>query len=163
TAIGGDASVNGNVGIGGNIVVSGGASIVGNLNVNNKFSVASSTGKTIIGDSTITSGAHTNALLTVKGKIVGKETVVTLSNWADYVFNTDYELPSLENLETYIKQNKHLPNVPTAKEIETNGANLGELVKVQMEKIEELTLYMIEMKKETEALKAEIEKLKSKK
>ena len=66
----------------------------------------------------------------------------------------------LDALDKYIAANKHLPNVPSAKEIEANGANLGELNKIQMEKIEELTLYIIEMKKELEALRKQVEEIK---
>lgn len=79
---------------------------------------------------------------------------VTMNNFPDYVFANDYNLKSLQEVEEYIKVNKHLPNVPSANEIETNGANLGELVKIQMEKIEELTLYIIQQQKEIDALKA---------
>ncbi|MBX3162875.1 MAG: hypothetical protein KF900_00180 [Bacteroidetes bacterium] len=120
------------------------------------FKVESGTGKTIIGEKTQTSGAHSNAWLTVNGKAVCREMIVTLNNWADYVFANNYKLQSLESLDNYIKQHGHLPNVPTAKDIEANGADLGELSRIQMEKIEELTLYVIELKKEVEALKKQV-------
>jgi len=135
----------------------GGMSLYGNEGVHGTLGV---TGKTTIGGQTQVGGNHSNAMLTVNGKIVGKEAVVTLGNWADYVFEKNYKLKSLESLESYIKENKHLPNVPSANEVETNGANLGDLIKIQMEKIEELTLYVIELKKESEALKAEMKRLK---
>ena len=82
-----------------------------------------------------------------------RELNVQLSNFPDYVFSKDYDLIELSELERYILANKHMPNVPTAKEIEMNGANLGELAKIQFQKIEELTLYIIELKKEVELLK----------
>jgi hypothetical protein len=85
---------------------------------------------------------------------------VTLSGFSDFVFNDDYKLPSLADVETYIKTNKHLPNVPTSAEIVKDGLDIGEMLKLQMQKIEELTLYMIELKKENDLLKAEVEKLK---
>lgn len=90
------------------------------------------------------------------GVVYSREINVQLTNYPDYVFKNDYKLMSLDKLENYIKTNKHLPNVPSAKQIETDGANLGELNKIQMEKIEELTLYIIELKKELEAIKKQI-------
>lgn len=86
------------------------------------------------------------------GFVYSREVNVQLTAFPDYVFANNYKLQSLESLESYIKTNKHLPNVPTAKEIEKNGANLGELAKIQMEKIEELTLYIIELQKRIRAL-----------
>ncbi len=80
--------------------------------------------------------------------------------WADYVFKDDYQLPSLDSVETFIKENKHLPDVPSEKEVKENGLNMSEMMATQMKKIEELTLYMIEMKKENKLLKAEMAELK---
>lgn len=94
--------------------------------------------------------------LAVKGKIRAQEIRVELANWGDYVFKQDYKLLSLNDVETYINKEGHLPNVPGAKEIEKDAFSLGELTKIQQVKIEELTLYLIEMKKEIEALKAQI-------
>jgi hypothetical protein len=99
---------------------------------------------------------HNGAFLTVNGKVVSKEVIVTQQSWADYVFAKNYKLLTLENLEKYIKENNHLPNIPSAKEVENNGVNLGEISKAQMEKIEELTLYIKELKKELEAIKKEV-------
>ncbi|WP_422008185.1 hypothetical protein [Roseivirga pacifica] len=87
----------------------------------------------------------------------------------DYVFAEDYGLLSIDQLAEYIKANSHLPNIPSAKEIETNGQDVGELQLKLLEKIEELTLYVIEQEKEKELLKQnylklqkEIESLKRK-
>ena len=102
----------------------------------------------------IAAGPHTNYALAVGGKIVGQEVIVTLDNWADYVFEDDYELKSLEEVEDFIESNKHLPDVPSAQEVEENGVSLGEMDAILLRKIEELTLYMIDLKKENEALKA---------
>lgn len=79
--------------------------------------------------------------------------------WADYVFAKDYKLKSLSEVETFIKANKHLPNIPSGDEIEKEGLDLGDMQAKQMEKIEELTLYMIEMKKEIDSLKKQNESL----
>lgn len=99
-------------------------------------------------------------MLSVKGKIVAKEIVVTQLLWADYVFAKNYKLNNLDYLENYIKENKHLPNVPSAKEVEEKGVSLGEMSKIQMEKIEELSLYIIELNKKTEQLNLQIEEIK---
>lgn len=88
-----------------------------------------------------------NYKLVVNGNIRAKRVVVE-TGWSDFVFDNTYKLNSLEYVEEYIKLNGHLPDVPTAKEIENNGADIGALLKLQMQKIEELTLYVIELKKE---------------
>ncbi len=91
--------------------------------------------------------------LAINGLMKSKEVVVELANWADYVFQKDYQLKPLEEVEEFIKENKHLPNIPSAAEIEKNGLKVGDVQKRMMEKIEELTLYIIELKKEIELLK----------
>ncbi|WP_422858982.1 hypothetical protein ACOKFD_16860 [Flagellimonas sp. S174] len=83
--------------------------------------------------------------LTVKGNIHAEEVKVDLSvPGPDYVFKEDYELTSLEEVQNYIKEKGHLPNIPSAKEMEENGIQLGELNMKLLEKIEELTLYILE-------------------
>lgn len=89
--------------------------------------------------------------LSVNGGVRCKEVVVE-SAWADYVFNREYKLPTLSETEEFILRNQHLPNIPSAKEIEEKGLNLGELQKKMMEKIEELTLYIIDANKRIEEL-----------
>lgn len=81
--------------------------------------------------------------------------------WADYVFAKDYKLLPLAQVEQYIKANQHLPNVPSAAEMVKEGNDLGKTTAKLLEKIEELTLYMIEMKKENEVLKKDVQLLKS--
>ncbi len=66
----------------------------------------------------------------------------------DYIFAHDYKLPTLEQLRSYIEQNHHLPEVPSAKEMEADGLKVGEMNLLLLKKIEELTLYVIELKKE---------------
>jgi hypothetical protein len=77
------------------------------------------------------------------------------SCWPDYVFNKDYKLPSLNELEQFIAQNQHLPNVPSAAEVEANGVELGEMNALLLQKVEELTLYIIQMQKQIDKLKNE--------
>ncbi len=108
--------------------------------------------------------------LRVQGKIIAEELRVQLTGtWPDYVFAKDYKLPSLESLEQYIANNQHLPNVPAAAEVEKSGIAIGEMQTKMMEKIEELTLYILEMNKKNEGMatkmelmQKEIERLKKK-
>lgn len=97
--------------------------------------------------------------LSVNGNIRSKEVVVE-TGWADYVFNKDYKLLPLELLEKFIQQNNHLPNIPPAKEVEEKGLSLGDMQKKMMEKIEELTLYLIQSNKQMETMRKEIGYLK---
>ncbi|MES2568116.1 MAG: hypothetical protein V4565_14670 [Bacteroidota bacterium] len=114
-------------------------------------------GRVGIGDSYVPTGYQ----LAVKGKILAEEVVVQLRTaWPDYVFNKDYKLKSLSEVESYISKNKHLENIPSSQEIEINGVTLGNVVSKQMEKIEELTLYLIEQQKQIEELKKQVESLK---
>jgi len=98
------------------------------------------------------------SLLTVNGKIECEEIEVK-NIAADYVFAADYRLTKLDDLEKYIKQNKHLPGIAPASETE-NGVNLGEFNEKILEKIEELTLYVIELKKENNELRAKLNEKK---
>jgi hypothetical protein len=92
--------------------------------------------------------------LAVSGKIWSQEVNVAMTNpGPDYVFEKDYDLLSLSELEIYINQNKHLPEVPSAKEMEAEGLNLKEMNLILLKKVEELTLHLIEMKKEISTLK----------
>ncbi|SHM97085.1 tail fiber protein [Flavobacterium chilense] len=88
--------------------------------------------------------------LTVKGKIHTQEVRVDMAGplVPDYVFANDYKLKSLQEVEDFIKENKHLPEIPSAHEIEKNGLMLAEMNMNLLKKIEEMTLYMIEIKKE---------------
>ncbi len=97
--------------------------------------------------------------LAVNGKVNCKEVEVTMTGWSDFVFNNDYKLRSLYDVENFIAQNKHLPDVPSASEVISNGSNLGAMDAVLLQKIEELTLYMIDLKKENDLLKARINNL----
>ncbi len=96
--------------------------------------------------------------LYVKGGILSEEVRVR-TGWADYVFNSDYKLKSLEEVETFIEKNKHLPNVPSASRVEEDGLNLGDISRIQQEKIEELTLYIIQQNKRLKLLEEKIETL----
>ncbi|MGJ1448155.1 hypothetical protein ACR79S_15075 [Sphingobacterium spiritivorum] len=86
-------------------------------------------------------------LLSVNGHIRAQEIKVEAANWPDYVFEERYILPTLSDMELYIKTHKHLPEVPSAKQVETDGVSLGEMNKVLLKKVEELTLHLIEKEK----------------
>lgn len=90
------------------------------------------------------------------GKVYAREVEVTLNAFPDYVFEKEYDLLSLEELQQYIDENQHLPNVPSAQEVEENGIGLGELSLKQLEKIEELTLYILELNKRIENLEKQL-------
>jgi len=99
--------------------------------------------------------------LSVDGKIICEQLHVKLSDsWPDYVFADDYELMPLEELKAQIKQNKHLPNIPPAKVMEAEGISVGEMQRKMMEKIEELTLYVIEQNDQLTEQQTEMNMLK---
>jgi len=121
-------------------------------------------GKVAIGDNsyvlfTESNGAQISAddyrLFVDKG-ILTEKVKVSLKNtndWADYVFEEDYELNSIESVEEFVKENKHLPNVPSAKSVVVNGINVAEMDAKLLRQIEELWLHVIELKKENDVLK----------
>lgn len=96
-------------------------------------------------------------ILTERVKVALKST----SYWADYVFAPDYKLMPLEDVAQFVSTNKHLPNVPSAEALVKDGIDMATMDAKLLEKIEELTLYLIEIKKENEALKARIENLEN--
>jgi len=106
-----------------------------------------------VGIGTINSGGYK---LAVNGAIKAKEVKVTVAaaDWPDFVFENDYELLSLDEVKSHIRENKHLPGVPSAKEIEENGVSLGDMNAKLLQKIEELTLYVIQLQEEVNILKA---------
>lgn len=101
--------------------------------------------------------------LSVDGKIRAGDDikVYSSSEWSDFVFEDDYTLRPLLEVEQYIKKHGHLPEIPSAKEVKSEGVDLVAMDAKLLQKIEELTLYMIEMKKENEVLKKEIQTLKA--
>jgi hypothetical protein len=97
-------------------------------------------------------GMMPDAKLSVKGDIHAKEVKVDVAFPPDYVFAGDYHLPTLAQVEAYIKQNRHLPEVPSAKEMEADGVKVGEMNMLLLKKVEELTLYVIELEKKVNKL-----------
>ncbi len=121
-------------------------------------SVASYTGDVAIGTSSVPSGYK----LAVEGKIRTREVRVDQDTWPDYVFQKDYDLPTLKEVKRYIDEHGHLPNIPSAEEVEANGVELGEMNKLLLEKIEELTLHVIRQNNELIDQRKIIEELSSK-
>jgi|GEM_PF-6455112 len=100
--------------------------------------------------------------LTVAGNIASREVKVTVDAGADFVFEKDYNLPSLDSVDKFIKENKHLPQIASAKEMQKDGINLSEINIKLLQKIEEMTLYMIEQNKRMNKLEKENQDLKNK-
>ena len=99
------------------------------------------------------------AKLTVNGDVMAKELIITKNlvdygkDWPDFVFSKDYELMSLKDLENFINENNHLPNVPSAGEIKTDGMKVMEMNAILLQKVEELSLYIIDLQKQIDELK----------
>jgi hypothetical protein len=93
--------------------------------------------------------------VSINGKIICTEARVQLNSaWPDYVFANGYNLPAINDLEKYIRRNNHLPNMPSAAQVEKEkGFDVGDMQKRLLEKVEELTLYVIQLKKEADGLK----------
>lgn len=119
-------------------------------------------GKTGIGTTNFNCSDCANYRLFVKDGIKTEKVKVDIASangWADYVFKKDYTLKTLEEVEEHIKEKGHLPNVPSAKEVEADGINVAEMDAKLLEKIEELTLYSIEQNKKSKEQEIQIKKL----
>lgn len=93
--------------------------------------------------------------LAVQGGVVStKVSVLDIDSWPDFVFGNNYKLMNLYELEQYINANQHLPEVPSAEEVSASGIDLGEMNAILLQKVEELTLHIIELQKQIDELKA---------
>ena len=105
--------------------------------------------------------------LEVNGRIHAKSVKVDLEGWADFVFTPDYKLPSLQQIEAYINKNGHLEDIPSEEEALANGIDLGQMNTLLLQKVEELTLYLIDqnkkLEKQEERIKALEQELKKQK
>lgn len=122
--------------------------LTGNQKFNSRFTADGSLG---IGTKTV--GSHK---LAVEGSIGAREIKVEANGWSDFVFEENYNLPTLKQVESHIKKKGHLQDIPSAKEVKENGINLGEMDSKLLQKIEELMLYTIQQQKEIEKLKEQI-------
>ncbi|WP_051313566.1 hypothetical protein [Sporocytophaga myxococcoides] len=114
------------------------------------------TGLSVGTSNTIPSGYK----LAVDGKIICEEIDVKMSeDWPDYVFDKTYNLRPLDSLKLFVESERHLPEIPSAKEVENNGISLAEMSRLQMAKIEELTLYLFQLKEKNDELEKKNEAL----
>ncbi len=107
------------------------------------------TGVVVIGSATIPTATPADATmkLAVKGSIYAQKLKVTQTGWADYVFASNYKLPLLKDVETFIQRHQHLPGIPSAADVAKNGIDVGDNQAKLLQKIEELTLYAIQQQK----------------
>jgi len=136
------------------------ASITGALSANSATisGISNLNGNVTVGTTSQQAQLDVNGTVNAKsaniaGKIKTKEVQVTLAGWPDYVFNKDYNLLTLNEVEQFIAENSHLPNVPSAAQVEANGINLGEMNAILIQKVEELTLYILNLQKQINELK----------
>ena len=116
----------------------------------------------IIGGSTVTIPSGSTYKLAVGGGILTEKVRVATSGttlWADFVFEPTFKLKSLNEVEGFIRKNKHLPDVPTTSDVAKNGIDLAETQAILLQKIEELTLYVIEQNKKIKQLERKIGKI----
>lgn len=137
------------------------------LTANGNSTTFKSNGQIDIGTTTI----PTDYKMAIAGNVIAEKVKVKKqsSGWPDYVFSPEYKLTSLEEVEQFTKKNSHLPEIPSAKEIEKEGQDLGDMNRLLLKKVEELTLYMIEQNKnmiqqsnEIKALKLKVDQLEKK-
>ena len=115
--------------------------------------IKSNTGGKILLESNVGIGTQNpDQMLTVKGKIHAEEIIVDLAVPADYVFKPNYKLMPLHQVEQFVKTNSHLPEIPSANEITKNGLSVGEMQNKLLQKVEELTLYVIQQQKKIDEL-----------
>jgi hypothetical protein len=134
---------------GGNVVIDNNEIIARNNGATSTLFLQNNGGPVQIGSTAVPTGY----LLSVAGKAICTELRVQLTGaWPDYVFDQKYQLPSFDKLRQYINENKHLPNIPAAKDVEKSGIEVGDMQRRMMEKIEELTLYVLELEKKVGAL-----------
>jgi uncharacterized small protein (DUF1192 family) len=124
----------------------------------NYLTIQKNTGNVAIG-TTFATGYR----LSIDGKLATEEVLIDISTaWPDYVFAEDYDLRTIDELAKHIEEKKHLPGIPSAKEVEENGILAGDMHKRTMEKVEELSLYIIELHERVKTLEEENARLKSK-
>jgi hypothetical protein len=137
-----------------------------NTNLNKEVFGVYSDGQTYIGPKIISpSSNHVDFKLSVDGKIVATSIYVidpAASDWADYVFDKNYKLTPLKELENFIAIHKHLPDIPTTADVKENGVNLSEMNILLLKKVEELTLHLIEMDKKIETMQKVNKRVKKK-
>lgn len=156
--VGANLAVSGNASVGNTLVVSNNANVGADLAVNANATVGADArvnGRLIVGNPASTPGTHQ---VYVDGSIIATEVKVALqASWPDYVFEPGYNRPNLGEWEQFIRTHKHLPGVPSAASVaQSGGIELGEMNRVLLQKVEELTLLLIDQQKQLDALKADL-------
>lgn len=159
-SVGGNLATSGNAAVGNTLAVSNNANIGADLAVNANATVGADArinGRLIVGNPASTPGSHQ---VYVDGSIIATEVKVALQpSWPDFVFEAGYPMPDLSEWAQFIQANKHLPGVPSAADVsKSGGIELGEMNRVLLQKIEELTLLLIEQQNQIDALKCAVEK-----
>ncbi len=119
----------------------------------------------VFGPTTIAIPAGSNYKLAVSGGIITEKVRIagsTTMAWADYVFEPNYKLKSIEEVAKFVKTYKHLPDVPTTKDVKQNGVDLADTQVILLQKIEEMTLYIIEQNKKIKILERKFNSIKNK-
>jgi hypothetical protein len=132
------------------------------INTDNPTAQLTVNGNMLIGDPSVVCIPNANYKLFVQTGILTEKVRVAVNcsaNWADYVFAPDYKLMPLPELEKYVNENKHLPNIPSAEEVVKEGMDVGQMTSKLLEKVEEMSLYIIEQNKKIEALEKKVETL----
>ncbi len=160
TAMGGNTTASGGVttAMGRDIIVSGIYSFGIGLD-NTARTVSAENVMAIMGGNVGIGEINPQSKLAVNGTITTKEIEVTIDGWSDFVFDSNYDLKSLDEVEQFISENGHLPEIPSAEEVKENGLNLGNMQAKLLQKIEELTLYVIELKKDNDELRIKVDGL----
>jgi hypothetical protein len=120
---------------------------------NNGFETRFLSSKVVIGNNSMNDWQDNTAKLQVDGKAVFREAVVRPDGWSDFVFDENYKLKPLEEVKAFIMENKHLPDVPSETEVKEQGVNIGNMDAILLQKIEELTLYVLQLEDEINKLK----------
>ncbi|MFA8451056.1 MAG: hypothetical protein ACEPOW_10210 [Bacteroidales bacterium] len=120
-----------------------------------------STDATFRGKVDVTNNINVTGNATIKGTVVADRISLSIGSFPDYVFESNYKLRSIYDLEKFIQNNKHLPGIPAAKVIEKEGMNVGEMNRILVEKVEELTLYTVNQQRLIDQLKIEVDQLKA--
>ena len=126
------------------------ATITGDIYFSN---LPSTSGSSVSGMTDLDVKSQASLWLSSDGVLTAKEIKVMLTGWPDHVFSNGFRLPTLAETEAYIRQNGHLPGVPSAAEVEEEGLSVGEMNKILMQKVEELTLHIIDLQKQIDELK----------
>ncbi|MCG8330214.1 MAG: hypothetical protein MI974_21120 [Chitinophagales bacterium] len=165
--VNGSTLLNGNTDVSGDLTVSNMGTVGVDLTVNRDHNVGRDLN--VQQTATVSNGLAVNTstipagyAVAVGGSVICEEVKVALqADWPDYVFENDYLLPSLKDVNQHINQKGHLPGVPSAATIEQKGLELGDITTIQQEKIEEIFLHLIRMEAELEELKMENQQLKA--